>query len=452
MLVAMIAGAFAANLLFAGGAPAGPAVRPVAQRAEPTALYRFRGVIGKSDDGARPGAGLIIDGNGALFGTTTFGGGSGAAGTVFQLVPSAGHYTERILHRFLGADDGEVPIGGLLEVAGAFYGTTTYSSGLSGEFGTVYGLTPQGSGYKETILYAFHGQPDGEEPVAAVITDASGAFYGTTLQGGTYNFGAVFALKPAPSGGYTEHVLHSFDGVPSNDGYFPTGALVEDARGAFYGTTDYGGGTACYNGAGCGIVFQLVPAASGTYTENVIYRFQGGSSDGAFPDGSLIADSSGALYGTTQDGGGGGGTRCGGVAVSGCGTVFKLAPTQSGGYTESILYRFSGGSDGQEPTAALTPGADGALYGTTTHGGAGQCTTPAEVSGCGTAFELKRTPSGQYVERILWRFHGTDGAVLQSTLVADAHGSLYGTALKGGYHCDLPLETGGCGTVFRLSP
>ncbi len=443
MLVAMLAGAFAANLLFAGVEPAGPAP-----------LYKFHGDNNKGDDGAHPAAGVIIDGAGALFGTTESGGGSDASGTVFELVPSSGHYSERVLHRFGVGDDGQVPSGGLLAGAGGvLYGTTTWSVGLVGEYGTVYQLTPQGSGYDETILYAFHGDPDGEEPVAALITDASGAFYGTTLQGGAKDVGAVFALKPAPSGGYTEQMLHSFDNFPSSDGYFPTGALLEDAGGALYGTTDYGGGTPCYNGAGCGIVFELKASPSDAYTETVIYRFQGGSSDGAFPDGSLIADSSGALYGTTQGGGGaGGGTGCGGAAVSGCGTVFKLTPSRDGRYAESILYRFKGGSDGAQPTAALTPGPNGALYGTTTRGGAGPCASVENAAGCGTAFELKPAGSGQYVERILWRFHGTDGAILQSALVADAHGSFYGTALRGGYHCERPRQKGGCGTVFRLSP
>ena len=451
MLVTIVAAGFAANLLVTGGEPAGSAARAFAQApAGLTALYKFHGDNNKGDDGARPAAALIIDSAGTLFGTTEAGGGSNASGTVFELVPSSGRYSERVLHRFDVGDDGQVPSGSLLAGAGGvLYGTTTWSVGLVGEFGTVYQLTPQGSGYAETILYAFHGDPDGQEPVAALITDASGALYGTTLQGGATNFGTVFALKPAPSGGYTEQLLHSFDHAPSNDGYFPTGALIEDGTGALYGTTDYGGGTACYNGAGCGIVFQLKPSRSGTYTETVIYRFQGGGDDGAFPEGSLIADASGALYGTTEDGGGGGGgTGCAG----GCGTVFKLTRSHGGGYAESILYRFKGGGDGAQPTAALVPGPNGALYGTTTRGGAAPCVSVENAAGCGTVFELKPTGSGQYVERILRRFHGTDGAVLQSDLVIDAHGTLYGTALQGGYHCALPRKKGGCGTVFRLTP
>lgn len=169
-----------------------------------------------------------------------------------------------------------------------------------------------------------------------------------------------------------EAVIHRFRGAA--DGAYPFGSLLADASGALYGATSEGGDPYC--SGGCGAVFNLTPSGS-AYVKSVIYSFHWGN--GAHPNGSLIADTTGALYGTTYDGG-----------PSGVGTIFKLVPSGAK-YAGRILYSFRGGTDGGEPRAGLTADETGALYGTTT--GYYCCAG-------GTAFKL--VPSGAgYVENVL---------------------------------------------------
>ena len=187
--------------------------------------------------------------------------------------------------------------------------------------------------------------------------------------------------------------------------------MITDANGDLFGTTAIGG-------AGAGTVFELVNTGSG-YTEKVLYSFSGGS-DGVFPDARLITDAKGDLFGTTINGG-----------ANGYGTVFELVNTGSG-YTENVLYSFSGGSDGRNPVADLIADANGDLFGTTNGGGAGY----------GTVFELVNTGSG-YTEKVLYSFSGgSDGAIPLAGLFADAKGDLFGTTANGGY---------GPGTVFEIT-
>lgn len=174
--------------------------------------------------------------------------------------------------------------------------------------GTVFTLTPKGV---ETILHVFNNKARGDGP-GGLIEDGSGNLYGTTAYGGkSHNDGTVYKLSP--NGKYT--VLRSFRG--GNDGAAPFSTLIADSAGNLYGTTSYGGGTGC-NGYGCGTVFKL--ASSGT--ETALHAFSGGS-DGDAPDGALVADGAGNLYGTTYSGGGGIGCYENG---GGCGTVFEITP------------------------------------------------------------------------------------------------------------------------------
>jgi uncharacterized repeat protein (TIGR03803 family) len=323
---------------------------------------------------------------------------------VFKLTPAASGYTESIIYKFQGGNDGANPYAGLISRNGALYGTTAGGGGpvcaSTGGCGTVFRLTPAGSGYAESTLYRFQGSADGANPVAGLVADNAGGLYDTTLSGPARGgHGTVFKLTPAGSG-YAETVLHSFQG--GNDGEYPyAGLLVQ--RGALYGTTSYGGGSRC--GAGCGTVFKLKPTLSG-FAESVVYSFQAGS-DGVDPWAGLIADEAGELYGTTLQGG----------SSSFVGTVFKLAPAGNryyvesapyasalsfGGrgnanafnlrpvaskYAESIMYRFRGGSGGASPYAALLA-RNGTLYGTTAFGG-GATACSASPPGCGTVFSLK---------------------------------------------------------------
>jgi len=218
--------------------------------------------------------------------------------------------------------------------------------------GTVYEITPSGT---KTVLHAFQGGSDGVEPNSGVIRDRNGNLYGTSGGGnGGANCpnGCGTVFKVAPDG--TETVLYAFQA--GSDGNGPVAGLLMDGTGNLYGTTIYGGGAAgCpFGPLGCGTVFKIAPDG----TESVLYVFKGGS-DGQFPEGGLIADKAGNLYGTTYDGGG---PSCHGA---GCGTVFKLAPDG----TETVLYAFGKLHYGRNPTAALLAGKNGLLYGTASAGG-----------------------------------------------------------------------------------
>lgn len=233
-----------------------------------------------------------------------------------------------------------------------------------------------------------------------------------------------------------ETVLYSFQG--GGDGAEPEGTLIADAGGALYGTTTYGGIYGCSFNAGCGTVFKLTPQDS-SYSHRVLYAFLGGS-DGDGPGSGVIADSKGALYGTTEYGG-----------TTGDGTVFKLTPSGSS-YTERILYSFAGGEDGNAPLAGLTIDSSGDLFGATLLGGGttAKCTTG---EGCGTIFELTRS-GARYAEHILFRFSGgRDGATPGSPPIIVGN-DLYGTAATGGGNPSCggaPINTG-CGTIYELEP
>jgi uncharacterized repeat protein (TIGR03803 family) len=263
-----------------------------------------------------------------------------------------------------------------------------------------------------TVLNTFTGA-NGANPQAGLIRDSKGNLYSTTPSGYT-GAGIVFKLAPSSSG-YTESLLYGFMGA--DDGGNPIAGLVQDSSGNLYGTTVRGGSS------GDGTVFKLAPSSSG-YTESVLYSFTGGS-DGAYPDASLILDAAGSLYGTTPNGG-----------SSGNGTVFKLAPSSSG-YTESVLYSFSGGSDGAYPYASLILDAAGSLYGTTTRGGASQDGVVFKLSPPTTA------SSTGYTESVLHSFAGSDGTFPHAGLTMDSAGNLYGTTVLGG--------SATYGTVFKLN-
>jgi len=283
-------------------------------------------------------------------------------------------------------------------------------------------LAPFGSAdaASSKVRYRFQGGSDGVLPWSALIADGAGNMYGTTVYGGQTG---CYGLQ----GCGTVFKLAP-DGTETvlhafsfSDGALPNGALLADRAGNLFGTT-------FIDGAGVvGTVFKLAP--DGTFT--VLHAFQRGS-DGAYPSGALIADGAGNLFGTTQQGGGS--QYC----SLGCGTVFKLAPDG----TETVLYAFRAGSDGWAPESDLIADASGNLYGTTTSGGGGDCDF-----GCGTVFKV--APDGN--ETVLHAFQdGSDGANPDDALIADAAGNLYGTTAAGGGGSCAGF-TGG-GTVFKIAP
>jgi uncharacterized repeat protein (TIGR03803 family) len=241
-----------------------------------------------------------------------------------------GAATESVVHSFAVDPDGDDPGANLIPGSdGDFYGTTP-SGGAAG-LGTVFRISPSGV---ETVLYAFVGGNDGAAPQAALVAGRDGNFYGTTQYGGASGGGTVFMVTPAG----IETVLHAFGS--GNDGYGAIAALVQGSDGVFYGTTPYGGAN------GIGTVFEVTAAG----TETVLHAFAP-SADGYYPQSALIQAPGGTLYGTTSGGG-----------DEGNGTVFAVATT--GALT--VLYSFTGGSDGAAPTAPLIQASNGSFYGTST--------------------------------------------------------------------------------------
>jgi uncharacterized repeat protein (TIGR03803 family) len=384
---------------------------------------------GSNKDGVNPSGGLVSDSTGALYGLTA-GGGAHNPGAIYRLSPTAGGtWKQNIIYSFTDGADGGVPYGSLLlgTEGRTLYGTASRGGAL---YGVVFELThPTGSGgaWTETVLYTFTGGNDGQTPMSGVISNGRGTLYGTT-SGGKYLGGVVFRLSPPkPGGSWTESTLYSFTG--KLDGSAPSG-LVIDSTGALYGTTPTGGQN------GHGAVFKVSPpSGGGPWTETVLYSFTGGS-DGGYPAASLIFDGSGALYGTTMQGGTG---LCyTGDILTYCGTVFKLTPpgTQGGDWQESVLYSFLGGTDGELPQSNLVFDNSGALYGTAEGGAYGN----------GTVFMLT-PPANQgdaWTEQILHSFGAPGDGDLPEGGVLEVGGSFYGATWGGG--------SKGIGTIFEVTP
>jgi uncharacterized repeat protein (TIGR03803 family) len=269
-----------------------------------TVIHYFSG----GDDGSGPGAGLTIDHQGNLYGTTPTGGANGL-GVIYQLSPDAnGNWKFTVIHTFTGGTDGATGSAGrLLLHGGLLYGVAT-AGGVNGK-GTAYELKPSHAG--EWILktiYAFQGQPDAGFPYGALLF-ASGKLYGTTYYDGANNLGSVYELSRTAMGKWKEKVLYSFQG--GSDGQNSLGNLVIDAAGNLYGTTSEGGAD-----CSCGTIFKLTPGVHGTWTESVVHRFQG-PPDGAFAYNGMVADAAGNFYGATVHGG-----------VSDDGAIYEFTPSK----------------------------------------------------------------------------------------------------------------------------
>jgi uncharacterized repeat protein (TIGR03803 family) len=323
--------------------------------------------------------------------------------------------TYNVIYNFTGnGDDGASPYGGpTLDRLGNLYGTT-YLGGANGS-GSVYKLSSNGSSWTYSPLYSFKGGPDGAAPgFGSLAIGADSRLYGTTEGGG--NFGIAFSVQPAANicGSigcpWTDNVLYRFGS--GSDAAQPLGGLTFDSAGNLYGTTSLGGDT------GNGAVFQLTPSGQ-TWNESVIYSFAGGN-DAFNPVAGVTLDAAGNLYGTTSFGG-----------ANGAGTVYKLTHSDSG-WTETILYSFQGGSDGQAPVGGVIFDQAGNLYGTTFLGG---------DNGGGTVYELSPSGGG-WTLTTLYSFSG--GAGPYNFLTFDAGGNLYGATNGDGAN--------GLGSVFKLTP
>ncbi len=256
---------------------------------------------------------------------------------------------------FCGAS-GDPRIRGRAPDPGAFWGEKLIAK-VAENIVSATQESPRGDSISEgvgmyTVIHSFSGRGDGDFPYAGVTLDTAGNLYGTATEGAT-GFGTVFKMSFVNSG-WVFNTLYIFGNQP--DGEYPYSGVARDASGALYGTNLLGGR---YN---AGTVYQLrhspriPPSEMSLWTENIIHSFTGGS-DGSFPASEPVFDSAGNLYGTTM---------YGGVDF---GTVFKLTPSK-GAWPETVLYTFTGKSDGDNPLANVVLDGVGNVYGTTTNAGA----------------------------------------------------------------------------------
>jgi uncharacterized repeat protein (TIGR03803 family) len=388
-------------------------------------LYTFKG----GNDGIYPSGALVFDSSGDLFGTTYYGGtgtcssfsGNGC-GMVFELKrESDGKWQHAVLYNFKGGSDGAQPTGGLVfDSSGNLYGTTTQGGGSN--IGTVFELSPHSGGWSEKVLHSFGGSGDGAEPAAGMIFDSSGNLYGTASGGGAFDGGAVFEISPGKNS-WTEKILYSFcPGDDCSSGLSVLAGLARDSHGDLFGVTEFGG-----NGP-YGTVFELKPD-KGAWDEVTVHSFDG--SDGGNPDSAtLIFDSSGNFYGTTNFGG-----------AFGYGTVFRFAPGPKGTWVEKVVYNFRTGGDGGSFNEGLAIDSAGHLYGANGMGGIGSCNDNA---GCGLIYEVTPEKQGHSQFKALHQFTGdSDGGQPSGAPIRDGSGNLYGPAAIGG---------NGFGTIYEVTP
>jgi uncharacterized repeat protein (TIGR03803 family) len=261
------------------------------------------------------------------------------------------------------------------------------------------------SAQTETIIHTFTGNGDGGGPSdGALVRDANGNFYGTTRGGGLNGGGIVYELSPT-NAGWTEQILYNFSPT-HNGGYYPDGGVVSDGKGNLYGTTAFGGTNSA------GTLFELTPASSGTWTEKVLYNFPGGSSlQTAF--GSISFDAAGNIYGLAEGG------------KNGAGVAYELMPGSNGNWNEKILHTFTGKNDGTVSYAnCVVLDQAGNVYGVAGNG-------PNDY---GIVFELVHGSNGAWTEKILYAFTGAaDGGGPYPSVVFDQAGNLYGAANFGIY-------------------
>jgi uncharacterized repeat protein (TIGR03803 family) len=354
-------------------------------------LYNF-GV--QPDDPLEPNGGVIAQGRDGNLYATARAGGAAAEGTAFAITPEG---KLRIVYSFCSqpnCTDGYAPLSGLvLGPDGNFYGTagaggTVGGCSQAGGCGTVYRITPDGT---FTILHAFQGGDDGEEPFAAPVLGRDGNYYGTTFIGGTSSCGIIYRV--APSGEY--EVLHQFD---RTHGCNPSSDLTLGTDGNFYGSTAAGGP------GKFGLIFRFTPPSDFT----VLHYFEENSNDAFQPAGPLYEGNDGNFYGTAS-----------GLYENG--SIFRITPSG----TLTYLYVLNGTSDGSEPVSGMVQATDGNFYGSASLRGLdGTC----DPDGCGTLFKI--TPEGDF--SLIFSPDGTTGEGPYTTLVQNTNGLLYGDMYKGG--------------------
>jgi uncharacterized repeat protein (TIGR03803 family) len=389
-------------------------------------IHSFTGAI----DGANPYAGLTMDQGGNLYGTTSAGGVGN--GTAFRASLKNSYWVVQTLYGFQGpshSNDGSHPAARITLHNGIVYGTTQ-AGGLAGcannnGCGTVFYLRPPLTvcrtslcPWTETVLYRFAGHADGGNPVGDLVVDQSGNVLGATSGGGSsacsYQPGNACGVAYMLTAGGGESVLYQMPA--GSGGTYPESGVTVDRSGNLFATTSQGGT------ANLGTIFELTPSQGG-WAANNLYQFQSGAG-GQTPWAGLASDGAGNFYGATTAGG-----------ASGAGTVYQLTPS-GGGWTYSPVYSFSGSGSG--PVSNLTIDSSGNLYGTTPGGG---------QFGHGSVFKLARA-NGSWSYTSLYDFTGgADGAQPSGSVILDASGNIYGTAVAGGSNSC----SGGCGVIWMVS-
>jgi uncharacterized repeat protein (TIGR03803 family) len=278
-------------------------------------------------------------------------------------------------------------------------------------------VAAMGAAKSEKVLYSFKPTDittGADLPSLTVTIDSAGNLYAVAAASGTFSEGNGAILQLTPSAS-GGWTTKAILTFDETNGERPNPSLIFDSKGNLYGTTQGGGST------GEGVAFELVRSSKGTWSEKILHTFGANGNDGAAPLGGVIFDSAGNLYGTTE----GGGSHATGM-------VYKLSPTTRGNWTETILYNFAAGIDGSAPSASLVFDGAGNLYGTTLFGG---------QLNSGTVFELSPQVNGTWEESVLYSFEA--GSQPESTLVLDSSGNLYGTD---------PFSNVSNGFVFELSP
>jgi uncharacterized repeat protein (TIGR03803 family) len=382
--------------------------------ASPQIIYNFAG----DNDGEYIDSDLVVDGAGNLYGTSVQGGAFGS-GTVFQLTPSPSGWTHTVLYSFTGGSDGGEPYKGVtVDNQGNLYGTAVTGGGgfCEGGCGVAYKLTNSGGVWTQTVIHTFTGGNDGSGPGSGLTLSPRGILYGMTPTGGANGVGVVFRLQSMQNLTWNLKVIHAFTG--GDDGAGGSAGRLLLSNGKLYGVTTVGGAN------GKGVVFQLTHPTGG-WQFTTLYAFQG-QPDAGFPYGSLALDSLGRLTGTTYYDG-----------ANNLGSVYQLAHQPDGTWTEKVLYSFKGGTDGSSSISNVVFDKTGAMYGTTSEGGA-SCD-------CGVIFKLTPANNGTWKETVTYRFKGApDGGFAYNGMVGDSAGNFYGATVHGG--------TGDDGTIYKFTP
>ena len=334
-----------------------------------------------------------------------------------MLANQAGASNVRVVYSFGGGDGEYFDTELVMDKSGNLYGTSVQGGNF--QSGNVFQLKPTRNGWTLTVLYSFTGGLDGGQPYKGVTLDSRGNLYGTTVTGGTGGCeggcGVVYKLTHA-HGSWSQSVIYSFTG--GSDGSGPGSPVVFDKQGNLFGATPVGGAN------GLGTIYQLKPKKDGTWKLAVVHTFTGGNDGAGGSAGRLLFDIVGNIYGVATSGG-----------AHGSGTAFELSSVQHGKWKLKTLYAFKGQPDAGFPYGGLIFDSAGNLYGTTYYDG---------KNDIGAIYELSQV-GGKWKERVLHSFAGgSDGKQSISTMVSDGAGNLYGTTIEGGSGCD-------CGTIFKLA-